>query len=97
VCSSDLALQKYYEDIDDLADGLIEAYQGKYELIEFSEVEGLSNDASIPMIISYFDKLAAAIDVLRKDNSLSDSFLQNEIDTILTLIYTTRYKLVNLQ
>jgi DNA-binding ferritin-like protein len=91
------ALQGYYENIDDLADGLIEAYQGKYDLVEFGTASKIDNDASIDNVINYFDKLSAAIDKLRKDEKLQDSFLQNEIDTVLTLIYTTRYKLVNLQ
>jgi hypothetical protein len=90
-------LQGYYENIDDLADGLIEAYQGKYDLVEFGTASKIDNDASIDNVINYFDKLSAAIDKLRKDEKLQDSFLQNEIDTVLTLIYTTRYKLVNLQ
>lgn len=91
------ALQNYYEAIDDIADGLIEAYQGKYELVEFGTVSKVDNDASINNIILYFDKLTAAVDKLRQEDRLQDSFLQNEIDNVVTLIYTTKYKLANLQ
>jgi DNA-binding ferritin-like protein len=91
------ALQNYYEAIDEIADGLIESYQGRYELVEFGTVNKVDNDASMDNIISYFDKLAAAIDKLRQDEKLQDSFLQNEIDNVVTLIYATKYKLVNLQ
>jgi hypothetical protein len=33
---------------------------------------------------------------LRKDKSLQDSFFQNEIDNIVGLLYSTKYKLENL-
>ena len=41
------ALQAYYEAIVPLLDGIIETYQGQYGLIEYKEVNGVDNDASI--------------------------------------------------
>ena len=90
------ALQKYYEGIDPIIDALTEAYQGKYGLIEFEEVEGLDNNASIDNVISYFGKLMEALDKLRKDEKLQHSALQNQIDMIDDLLSTTKYKLENL-
>jgi DNA-binding ferritin-like protein len=90
------ALQKYYENIVDLIDTLVEGYQGKNGIIEFVAVKGIDNDATPENIIEYFDKLIVIIARLRKDNNLSDSFLQNEIDNVVNLLYSTRYKLVNL-
>ena len=90
------ALQKYYEGIDPIIDALTEAYQGKYGLIEFEEVEGLDNNASIDNVISYFGKLMEALDKLRKDEKMKHSALQNQIDMIDDLLSTTKYKLENL-
>jgi DNA-binding ferritin-like protein len=90
------ALQKYYEKIIPLLDLIIENYQGKNGLIEFEEVEGLDNDASIDNIVSYFSKLIEALEKLRKDEKLQSSSIQNQIDTIDELLSSTKYKLENL-
>lgn len=91
------ALQKYYEGILPLLDGLVEGYQGKNDLVEFVNVDSIDNNASIDNVIKYFDKLTAIVEKLRKDSTLQDSFFQNEIDNVAMLIYSTKYKLVNLQ
>jgi DNA-binding ferritin-like protein len=90
------ALQTYYESIIPLLDGLVESYQGKYGLIEVDTVDGVDNESNIQNIIKYFEKLVAIIEKLRKDDSMQDSWVQNDIDTILTLIFSTKYKLENL-
>ena len=92
-----LALQGYYEGILPLLDGLVEGYQGVNELIEFSNVDSIDNNATIDNVVKYFDKLIAIVDKLRKDSTLQESFIQNEIDNIAMLMYSTKYKLVNLQ
>jgi hypothetical protein len=38
-----------------------------------------------------------ALDKLRKDEKLQSSYLQNQIDNIEELLYSTKYKLVNHQ
>jgi hypothetical protein len=91
------ALQKYYESIDGLVDGLVEAYQGKYGLIQFKPVVGVDNDASCENIIKYFDKLTTIVSTIRKAPGLQDSFIQNQIDNVEDLLFSTRYKLVYLQ
>ena len=91
------ALQGYYEGIDGLVDGLVEAYQGKNGLVFFDTVDELDNNATIENIIKYFIKLIAIVDKLRKDKDLQDSFVQNEIDNVAMLLYTTKYKLENLE
>ena len=90
------ALQKYYEGIVYLIDGLVESYQGKNGLIKFQDVDGMDNDASVDNIIKYFIKLIAALDKLRKADNLQDSWIQNQIDGVEELLYTTKYKLENL-
>ena len=91
------ALQAYYEGIIPLMDGLIETYQGQYGLIEYKEVNGVDNDASLENIVKYFDNLCKFLDKERKEPKLQMSWLQNDIDTIVTLLYSTKYKLTNLQ
>jgi hypothetical protein len=92
-----VALQGYYEAIVDLTDGLVESYQGKNGLIEFKPVMGLDNNCDTRNIIAYFDKICAIVKTLRQAPDLADSYIQNQIDGIEELIYSTKYKLVNLQ
>jgi DNA-binding ferritin-like protein len=91
------ALQKYYESIDGLVDMLVESYQGKNGLVYFDQVDEIDNNASIENILKYFDKLISIIDKLRKGKELEDSFIQNQIDAVVDLLYSTKYKLENLE
>ena len=95
--SAHSALQLYYLNIAGLVDGLVEAYQGQYGLIKLQPVSGLDTNNDIKNVVAYFDKLIAAVAKLRKEEKLQMSWLQNDIDTIVTLLYSTKYKLVNLQ
>ena len=92
-----LALQAYYEGIVPLIDGLVEGYQGQYGLIEYKDVSGVDNDASKENIIKYFDNLCKFLAKERQDEKLQMSWLQNDIDNIASLLYSTKYKLINLQ
>jgi hypothetical protein len=91
------ALQAYYEGIVPLIDGVIETYQGQYGLIEYKEVNGIDNDASPENMIKYFDNLCKFLDKERKEPKLQMSWLQNDLDNLASLLYTTKYKLINLQ
>jgi hypothetical protein len=95
--SAHITLGNYYDTIGGLVDGLVEAYQGQYGLIKLQPVSGLDTNNDIKNVIGYFDKLIAVVAKLRKDEKLQMSWLQNDIDTIVTLLYSTKYKLVNLQ
>ena len=95
--SAHSALQLYYLNIAGLVDGLVEAYQGQYGLIKLQPVSGLDTNNDIKNVIAYFDKLIVVVAKLRKDEKLQMSWLQNDIDTIVTLLYSTKYKLTNLQ
>lgn len=90
------ALQEYYENIIELIDGLVESYQGKNGLIEFQDVDGIDNNAGIDNIIKYFDKLISVLDKLRKGDNLQDTWIQNQLDNVEELLYSTKYKLENL-
>jgi len=95
--SAHVALGEYYSEIGEIIDGLVESYQGKFGLIKFQAVNGLDTNCDIKNIIGYFEKLCSALDKLRRDEKLQSSYLQNQIDTIEELLYSTKYKLVNHQ
>jgi len=92
-----IALGVYYDEIVGLIDGLVESYQGKNGLIEFKDTDGMDNNAEVSNIIKYFIKLITALDKLRKAENLQDTWIQNELDNVASLLYSTKYKLENLQ
>jgi high-affinity Fe2+/Pb2+ permease len=85
------ALQGYYEGIDALVDGIIESYQGKYDVI--TQYNSVKNEdyKSNEQVIKYFKALDTMIDKNRKE--VKESFIQNQIDTVQELINSTVYKL----
>jgi high-affinity Fe2+/Pb2+ permease len=85
------ALQGYYEGIDALVDGLIESYQGKYDVI--TQYNSIKNEdyKSNEQVIKYFKALDTMIEKNRK--GVKESFIQNQIDTVQELINSTVYKL----
>jgi hypothetical protein len=85
------ALQKYYEGIDALVDGIIESYQGKYDVIKNYNSIKTEDYKSSEQVISYFKSLDTMIEKARKN--VKESFIQNQIDTVQELIYSTLYKL----
>ena len=85
------ALQIYYEGIDGLVDGVIESYQGKYNLVKKYETMDIEDYSSVDQLISYFKELDKMVEEKRK--SVKESYLQNQIDTIQELIFSTLYRL----
>jgi DNA-binding ferritin-like protein len=95
--SAHVALGEYYDSIGDLIDGLVEVYQGKEGLIQLSGIGVLDKNNDIKNIINYFEKLCTMVAKLRQNPKLQDSWIQNDIDTVVSLLYKTKYKLVNHQ
>jgi glucan-binding YG repeat protein len=89
------ALQKYYERIDALVDGVIESYQGKYGLL--TNYKSFKNQSykNKNQVLKYFTSLLNTIE--EKRDCCDDSYIQNQIDTVQELIYSTMYKLKFLQ
>jgi hypothetical protein len=85
------ALQGYYEGIDALVDGIIESYQGKYDVVTGYNSIKTEDYKSSEQVIKYFKALDSMVEKNRK--SVKESFLQNQIDTVQELIYSTLYKL----
>ena len=85
------ALQGYYEGIDALTDGLVESYQGKYGLMKNYKSFKMTSYKNKKQVLSYFTQLLNIIEENRE--SVDDSYIQNQIDTVQELIYSTMYKL----
>jgi high-affinity Fe2+/Pb2+ permease len=85
------ALQNYYEGIDGLVDGVIESYQGKYDILTSYKSIKTEEYKSNDQVIKYFKALDAMVEKNRKE--IKESFIQNQIDTIQELIYSTLYRL----
>ena len=90
------ALNKYYEDIIDLIDSLVEGYQGKYEIIKGYKMIGTLKDLeSDEDIITYFEQIAKYCE-LKREKLPQEGFLTNVYDDIDSLIRSTLYKLKRL-
>jgi high-affinity Fe2+/Pb2+ permease len=85
------ALQKYYEGIDALVDGIIESYQGKYDVVTGYNSIKTEDYKSSEQVIKYFKALDSMVEKNRK--SVKESYIQNQIDTVQELIFSTLYKL----
>lgn len=85
------ALNDYYDDVVDIIDGLVESYQGKYDLLTSYESYKILNYESNEQLLKYFKELESNIEVNRK--TIKDSYLQNQIDNAVELINSTIYKL----
>lgn len=85
------ALQKFYENIIDLADGFAEAYQGRHGLIGPISLMSAKKTGNVVEFLQ--DQLAeiekCRYDVCEKD----DTPIQNLIDGIIELYLSTLYKL----
>ena len=84
-----------YSEIDELIDGIIESYQGKYGLL--TNYKSFKNQSykNKNQVLKYFTSLLNMIE--EKRDCCDDSYIQNQIDTVQELIYSTMYKLKFLQ
>jgi hypothetical protein len=86
-----IALNTYYDGVVDLFDGIVESYQGKYGIIKNFKTFKIEQYRNGKKTISYFERLLDIIEENR--DSVDDSYLQNQIDTVQELINSTIYKL----
>ena len=89
--SEHTALGAYYNSIGDLFDGIVESYQGKYDIIANYENFGLESYKSGEATVAYLKALAKKVeDTFTK---VEDTYIQNQLDGVTELIYSTIYKL----
>ncbi len=84
------ALQKYYEEIVDLIDGLVESYQGMHGILRGYKMAGTIKEDDNPVM--YFEGLCRFVSTIRGQLP-QDSFLVNQYDEVSALIQSTKYKL----
>jgi hypothetical protein len=85
------ALEGYYDGIVGLIDSITESYQGKYGIVKGYKNFPFNEYKSTEGTINYFEKLCDKVTKLR--DCCKDSWLQNEIDNVCTLLNQTIYKL----
>ena len=85
------ALNDYYDGIVDLVDGLVESYQGKYGVLRGYSNYPLLEYTDKNQVITYFEALVSKVCALRE--GVTDSYIQNQIDTVMELLESTLYKL----
>ena len=85
------ALQDYYDAIPDLVDGLVESYQGKYGILSGWKSFPSADYQSPEQVISYLKSLSE--DVAKVYPNMKDTYIQNQLDEVTSLINSTLYKL----
>jgi len=83
------ALDTYYNEIVDIIDGLAESWQGKYGIIKYKNITGLEQFESKEQVIAYFEKILKIVEIKRQP--IKESYIQNQIDNVDQLIYSTLY------
>ena len=87
------ALDDFYSAIPDLADSFAEAFQGQYGIIKSYPASGVrAFGTPSAMVKDLADWIAA-----NRAKACDESHLQNIIDEIVALAYSTLYKLDNLK
>ena len=89
--SQHMALGAYYDEVSDLVDGFVEAFQGKYGLLTKYQANYQLPDNNPVVYLTYLKDEVATL--RRMPEFPQDSELQNEVDTIANLINSTLYKL----
>lgn len=84
------ALGAYYDGIIPLVDGIVESVQGRYGIVRGYKMAGnLKEDSGY---VTYFEALSKFVEMTRTQIP-QDSYIQNQIDEVVDLIETTKYKL----
>ena len=83
------ALQKYYEELPDLVDSIIEEWQGAYQkIVEYPATYEASNSDALQEVMAVRDFLAKNRAVVGDYSSI-----QNSVDNLMSLLDSTVYKL----
>ena len=86
------ALNDYYDEIVGITDGIVESYQGKYGIISGYDNIALQEFQNCEGVITYFETLCMYVEKSRQVLP-QDTYIQNQIDEVVALIYRTLYKL----
>jgi hypothetical protein len=87
-----MALGALYDALVPLADGLAEAYQGKYGIMDFgTSGPTMLFDTTSP--VTFIGQLASWAESAKGQINPADTNLLNDWDAVLSLVYSTKYKL----
>jgi DNA-binding ferritin-like protein len=89
-----MALNTLYDELPDLVDSLAESIQGKMGLLDYAYEVSYDNNA--PNALMYAKECLNYVKEARR-GICQDTYVQNQIDGIEELFYSTIYKLENLQ
>ena len=95
--SMHMALNAYYDAIPDLADGLVESYQGKHGIVKGYTPAEQFDEFNSGNVLKYFKGLAMFVERAYDKLDAKDTYILNQIDNVKELIYSTIYKLENLK
>jgi hypothetical protein len=84
------ALNGFYDELLELADGFVESYQGKYGIVNI-DIKYTKPDN----FLSYLEEFAKYVESSR--DVFKDEYLRNQVDEITSLTYSTIYKLTYLK
>lgn len=89
-----LALDEYQEKIEENIDGLVESYQGRFGILQGFKKPMAYREDNDP--IAFFEALRKYVEVNRYGFTQT-SYVQNQVDEIVTTIESLLYKLKNLR
>lgn len=92
-----MALGAYYDAIPGLIDALVESYQGKHGILKGFEPAERYDEYTEEGVVKYFKALSTYVDRIYNKLPKEDTNIINQLDGLKDLIYTTIYKLENLQ
>ena len=92
-----MALSGYYDAIPDMIDTLVETHQGKHGILKGYEPAERFDEYTKDGAVKYFKALSTYVDRVYNKIPKEDTNIINQLDTFKDLIYTTIYKLENLQ
>lgn len=86
------ALNKFYDGILGLTDGLVESVSGIYDRPMHYQIDSPADYKNSEQVVKYFKSLYKTIQEERKE-IYQESWVQNQVDEIATLIAETLYLL----
>jgi DNA-binding ferritin-like protein len=92
-----MALNAYYDEIPGLTDALVESYQGKHGIVKGYAPAEKFDEFDKANVIKYFKGLSTYVERCYDKLDPKDTYILNQIDNVKELIYSTIYKLENLQ
>ena len=91
------ALNDYYDAVPDLVDGLVESYQGKHGIVKGYTPAEQYSEYDQSTVLKYFKGLASYVERCYDKLDAKDTYILNQMDNVKELVYSTIYKLENLQ